>query len=126
MNDLIIPANVDFRTPAIDFKVSGNLKISGESIASNPVLFFEPVRNWLEELKKVKPKEVVLTMDLNYFNTSSSKLFYGLFKTLETFQNDGLIVKVVWVHDAADSEMLQTGIDYSTMVKIPFEMVEAK
>ena len=124
MNDLIIPANPDSKTPAIDFMVSGNLKISGESIPSNPVLFYEEVRKWMENLSKTKPNEIVLTMNLNYFNTSSSKVFYSLFKLLENFKNEGLNVKVIWLHDASDGEMLQTGIDYSTMVKIPFEMVE--
>lgn len=126
MNDLIIPANQDFKTPAIDFRTSGNLKISGDSISSNPVLFFEPVRKWIEDLKNINVPEIVLTMALEYFNTSSSKMFYGLFKLLETLQNDGQAVKIIWVYEKGDSEMLQTGIDYSTMVKIPFEFVEAK
>jgi hypothetical protein len=124
MNDLIIPANHELKTPAVDFRTSGNLKISGESFSSNPVLFFEPVRKWMEDLKNIKPGEIVLTMALEYFNTSSSKMFYGLFKLLETFQNDGLAVKVVWFHEKGDSEMQQTGVDYSSMVKIPFDIKE--
>lgn len=124
MKDLLIPANPELKTPLVDFKSSGQLTIEGESISSNPVAFYEPVLNWLNELKESKPAEIVISMKLDYFNTSSSKIFYGLFKQLENFQKDGLNVKVIWKYEEGDEDMCQSGKDYSSIIKIPFEIVE--
>lgn len=124
MEDLLIPSNSDFKTPLIDFKKSGDLLIEGESISSNPVLFYEPVLNWLQEFKSRKAGAVKLTMKLDYFNTSSSKIFYGMFKLLETFPKEGITVNVLWYYEKNDEDMLQSGKDYGSVIKIPFEFKE--
>jgi hypothetical protein len=126
MEDFLIPANPDLKTPNISFKVSGDLIIEGESISSNPVLFYEPALNWLQELKKQKPDNVILTMKLDYFNTSSSKIFYGMFKLLESFQKEEIPVRVIWCYEQSDDDMIQSGKDYSSIIKIPFEFEEVR
>jgi hypothetical protein len=126
MKDLLIAANRDLKTPLVDFKLSGALQIEGESISSNPVAFYEPVIAWLNDYKKTKPSEVTLSMQLDYFNTSSSKIFYTIFKVLESFQKEGSSVKIIWFYEKMDEDMVQSGKDYSSIIKVPFEIEEIK
>jgi hypothetical protein len=65
-------------------------------------------------------------MQLDYFNTSSSKIFYTIFKVLESFQKDGSSVKIIWFYEKMDEDMVQSGKDYSSIIKVPFEIEEIK
>jgi hypothetical protein len=121
MNDLFIPNNPETKTPLIDFKVSGNLLIEGRSVSENPVEFFEPVIQWINNLKKAHPAKITLTFKLEYFNTSTSKIILHIFRSLETFMKNNTDVKIIWYYDNIDDDLKEAGKDYQSICKIPFE-----
>jgi hypothetical protein len=55
---------------------------------------------------------------MEYMNTSSSKALFDLFAILQTI--DG--AKVVWCFPDEDEDMEETGEEFSSLVKIPFEL----
>jgi tagatose-1,6-bisphosphate aldolase len=67
----------------------------------------------------------VLHIQLEYFNTSSSKCLLDILKKLQIVsQNGGSKVKVVWYYEEDDEDMLEAGEDYQAIIRIPFEMTK--
>jgi hypothetical protein len=121
MNDLFIPSNPETKTPKVDFKVSGDLLLEGRSVSENPAEFFEPVIQWINNLKKTPPVKITLTFKLEYFNTSTSKIMLHIFRALERFKKESTEVKVIWYYDNIDDDLKEAGKDYQSILNIPFE-----
>jgi len=124
MDNLLIPGVPEGKTPTVDFKVTGELLIEGRSVSENPVLFYEPAMNWLKEFKETNPATMTLTMKVEYFNTASSKMFFYIFKAVEAVFKEGCEVKVIWMYDNADEDMLESGKDYQSICAVPFKYIE--
>jgi hypothetical protein len=125
MNDILIRPNNVVKTPLVDFKTTGELRIEGSSFSENPIEFYEPLVEWLKELKKEAPKTITLSIKLEYFNTSSSKLILYMFKSLESIHfNKESEVTIKWLYNKIDQDMLESGKDYKSIVNVPFELVE--
>jgi hypothetical protein len=111
-------------TPTINFDlVGGTLEIKGRSIPENSVEFYKPLTEALK-IYSAKPKETTtVTIELEYFNTSSAKCLLDFFKELEGLRiNGGSAVKIRWGYQAEDENILEAGKEYQTMLKIPIEL----
>ena len=115
------------KTPTITMNAeSGVIDIKGRSIPENSIEFYKPIVDWLEEYAKTPASKTVVNVQLEYFNTSSSKCLLDVFRRLETINLSGKSsVKVSWFYDVDDEDMMEAGEDYSALVKIPFEMMKA-
>jgi hypothetical protein len=112
------------QTPEIDFDAaSGILKISGRSIPENTFEFFNPVLVWLDSFSSEAPDKVVAKINLEYFNTSSSKYILEVLKRLKNILRDGKEVLVQWYYEEDDEEMMETGEDYEDVSGLPFEII---
>jgi hypothetical protein len=121
MSDLII--NDSIKTPSIILGKSGVMEIKGKSIPENSLEFYKPVFDWLDNYSQSPSTNTVLKVNLEYFNTSSSKCLLDIFRRLETINLSGKSsVKVLWVYDADDEDMMEAGEDYQALVKVPFEL----
>ena len=117
MRSLLIASTA--KTPQIEFDAEQNqLTLTGRSIPENAVDFYRPVLDWTHCLEADTPLKVMV--QLEYFNTSSSKCLLDLFKRLETSD----AVEVMWYFDSDDEDMLEAGEDYDHIVKLPFKFVE--
>ena len=65
-----------------------------------------------------------MNIQLEYFNTSSSKCILDVFKKLEAIYKSGNEVLINWFYEEDDEDMLEAGEDYQSIIKIPFKMVE--
>ena len=65
-----------------------------------------------------------MSVQLEYFNTSSSKCILDVFKKLETLS--GTEVSVKWYYEEDDEDMLEAGEDYEAIIDLPFEMIEVE
>ena len=76
MEDLIIPGTT--KTPDVAFLVlDKKLTLTGRSIPENSIQFYEPLLNWANDFLFFKPSNIEVHVKLEYFNTSSSKMFDG-------------------------------------------------
>jgi hypothetical protein len=116
------------KTPLIHFDpVSGTFELKGKSIPENSILFYKPLFEWLEQYLKAPAPATVLNIQLDYFNTSSSKCVVDLFKKLEQISKNGKgSATINWQYDEADEDMLEAGEDYKSIIKIPFNLVPFK
>ncbi len=122
MDNLIIEGTR--QTPEINFDVeSGILKLEGRSIPENTFEFFTPVLNWLDAYVNSSPDKIVAKINLEYFNTSSSKYILEILKKLKVFKVEGKEVLVEWYYEEDDEEMMETGEDYEDVSGLPFEII---
>ncbi len=122
MDNLVIEGSK--QTPEIKFDAaSGVLSISGRSIPENTFEFFNPVLNWLDAFALEAPEKVVTKINLEYFNTSSSKYILEILKRLKGILKDGKEVLVQWYYEEDDEEMMETGEDYEDVSGLSFEII---
>ena len=114
------------KTPYIRFDPnSGILEMKGRSIPENAVEFYKPLVDWLTEYAKNPNDKTEVNIQLEYFNTSSSKCILDVFKKLEEInKKDGKEVTINWYYEEDDEDMLEAGEDYQSILKIPFRMIE--
>jgi hypothetical protein len=112
------------KTPMVEFNTTGELHISGRSISENPMVFFKPLSDWLATFAKTHPKELILHIKLEYFNTSSSKVMLNVFRQLEHMRELGIDAKIYWYYDEDDEEIYEAGKGYETLLRIPYRFIE--
>lgn len=122
MQDIEIPGTN--KTPAVRFIASrGLLELKGRSIPENSIDFFKSLLAWTEEYAANPSPDTVVHVQLEYFNTSSSKCLLDLFKRLEAVKGR---VEVHWYYEQDDEDMLEAGEDYEAIISIPFKMIEVE
>jgi glycosyltransferase involved in cell wall biosynthesis len=113
------------KTPYINFDPDNRqLHFEGRSIPEDTIRFYEPILKWIEnyvEYERSEPTD--LHINLEYFNTSTSRYLFGIFKILESYHLKGNPVLIHWYYERDDFEMLESGEDYASILKIPFKMV---
>ncbi|HON53308.1 MAG TPA: DUF1987 domain-containing protein [Bacteroidales bacterium] len=113
------------KTPEINFNAeTGVIEIKGRSIPENSIEFYKPMIDWLEEYATAPKPKTIVNIQLEYFNTSSSKCILDVFKKLEVISKNGNDVQVNWYYEEDDEDMLEAGEDYQSIIRIPFKMIE--
>ena len=113
------------KTPSIKFDVDlGLLEIKGRSIPENSIEFYKPLVDWLDEYAGSPLKLTKVNVQLEYFNTSSSKCILDVFKKLEAIHNAKNEVIINWYYEEDDEDMLEAGEDYESIIRVPFKMIE--
>ena len=113
------------KTPLINFDPStGNFELKGKSIPEHSVLFYKPLFDWMDTYVLDPAPQTNLNVQLDYFNTSSSKCIVDLFKKLENITKNGKGQAAInWLYDEQDDDMLEAGEDYKSIIKITFNLV---
>ncbi|MFZ6051240.1 DUF1987 domain-containing protein [Halocola ammonii] len=112
------------KTPTVNFiKGEGKLEIKGRSIPENSIEFYKPLIDWIEHYSSSPADKTHVNIQLEYFNTSSSKCILDVFKKLEAVDGD---VIVNWYYEEDDEDMLEAGEDYEAIINIPFKMIEVE
>ena len=112
-------------TPSISFdSLTGRMEIQGRSIPDSPDDFWMPVLNWFESYVIAPRQSTIVSINLEYFNISSSKRILFLLYKLNELVDKGCEVKVEWNYRKEDEDMFEVGQDYAYMVKVPFEFRE--
>ena len=112
------------KTPVVEFNTSGELLLKGRSIPENSIEFYKPLIEWIESYSESPNSSTVLNVQLEYFNTSSSKCILDVFKKLESVT--GSEVSVKWYYEEDDEDMLEAGEDYEAIIDLDFEMIEVE
>ncbi len=114
------------KTPDVNFDPEkGVVEIKGRSIPENSIEFYKPLIDWLNEYSEKPQTSTEVNIQLEYFNTSSSKCILDLFKKMEQINEaDNSNIKINWYYESDDEDMLEAGEDYDAIIKIPFKMIE--
>ena len=69
------------KTPSVRLDgTTGIIEVKGRSIPENSVEFYKPLIDWLEKYGAAPCANTVVNIQLEYFNTSSSKCILDIFK----------------------------------------------
>jgi hypothetical protein len=117
MTDFILHATKN--TPEIhaDF-ASRTLSIRGEAYPENAAQFYAPLFTWLEDYL-AQPGQLVttVTIELVYFNSSSSRVLLDLFNRLERAAAQGHQVVVRWRCHQENDMIIEYGEEFAEEVK---------
>ncbi len=102
----------------------GLIEIKGRSIPENSVEFYKPLIDWLERYSSNPLENTNVNVQLEYFNTSSSKCILDMLKKLELLFKKGNKIQVNWYYEEDDEDMFEAGEDYQSIITIPFTMIE--
>ena len=100
----------------------GKITVQGKIIPENPDEFFNQLEI-LTDLSFKKNTQPVLNIDfqLDYFNTTSSKM---LARYLKSIIREGL--KINWTYEKGDDSIREAGEDYATLLEFPFNIIEVE
>lgn len=114
------------KTPKVYLNAdNGEFEISGRSIPENSIEFYAPMFIWLEQYKRCPSEKTVLTVRLDYFNTSSSKSLIDILRTLESMKEKSEI-RIKWYYDEEDEDMQDSGEDFKNLLSVPVELILVK
>lgn len=114
-------------TPAIKLNAQeGTFEFTGKSYPENTFDFYKPVMDWIEEyFDDNEQTKTIVTMEIIYFNSSSSKLFFDLFDLIEESHNAGKFIEINWVYDKENESALEAGEDFKEdFEELKFKLVE--
>lgn len=105
---------------------TGEMLISGRSIPEDADEFWSPILKWFYAYASQPATSTRLVINLEYFNiTSSKRILYLLYK-MSDMSNNGHTVTVDWIYAEEDEDMYEVGKDFSSLVSIPFNILEQK
>lgn len=111
------------QTPLVKFDAeTGVLELKGRSTPENPVEYYKPITEWLEKYAANAKPKTSFHVQLEYFNTSSSKCLLDVMKKLANLHKAGHDVEFNWWYEDDDEDMKETGEDYQDVLGIPFNI----
>lgn len=120
----VIKVEPTLKSPRVNLDADKALfEIIGRSIPENTSEFYAVVLDWLEEYSKNPKPSMDFKLKLEYFNTSSSKCILDVCRKIEQLHKNGNKVKITWIYEEYDDDMMEAGEDYQAMVDVPFEIV---
>lgn len=112
-------------TPLVNFDPdNGLLEIKGRSSPENSILFYQKIIDGLDEFAQSSLDKFQADFSFEYFNTSSSKCLFDLFKRLNKLQNLGKSVIINWYYEEDDEDMMESGEDYADLLDLDFNFLE--
>lgn len=126
MENLFIAASKS--TPEVRFDAQANLlEMKGESYPENASKFYAPLFAWLETyFEQVSIQtQVVISFEIVYFNSSSSKALMNIFDLLAAAAAGGRQVVINWRYHGENESALECGEEFSEeMEGVVFNLVE--
>ena len=107
-------------SPKVELSPEGKMTIYGRSIMEDPIEFYNQIINWV---KNCQSKTFALDVQLEYMNTSSSKVLLDLLKSIKERYNMNEVF-INWYYESDDEDMLDIGKDFESLVCIPFDFYE--
>lgn len=90
-------------TPQVDFNfATQRFTLKGESWPENAAAFYRPLMSALESWAPDGEARLVVDITLSYFNSSSTKMLFGLLERFNQLAQRGCSVKLNWYYDAED------------------------
>ena len=108
-------------------KDKNEFEISGISIPEDAMGFFEKLMLWADEYQKNPNAESIIKVQVEYMNTSSTKLlFMFLCKFEELVKKSVSKVSIDWYYEEDDEDMLKIGRDFEASLAMPFRLIETE
>jgi len=118
MKELKIPPTKN--SPEIVLTPDGAIKIRGRSIHENSINFFKPVEDWLNEYIKEPADVTSIDVNLEYFNSASSKIIINLLQKISYVRLKNKKFIINWYYEEGDEDILERGEYFASVLNMPF------
>ncbi|MEY5041363.1 MAG: hypothetical protein RLZZ414_911 [Bacteroidota bacterium] len=119
-----------FTSPTIFFDIENLIfTIEGECRPENVLTFFQPILDWLDDLKvhaaqqNYNSKVLQFNFKIEYFNSSSAKFIFTIFKKIKLLQEFGIKIEVNWNYDELDEDLFETGKELQKILELKFNFI---
>ncbi|ACM93789.1 conserved hypothetical protein [Nautilia profundicola AmH] len=89
----------------------GIISLKGKSYPENTFEFYEPIMKWIKEYSKNPKDTTTVNMEIVYFNSSTSKLFFNLLDILDEMRDKSKVI-VNWIYDKENENAKEAGEDF--------------
>ena len=96
---------------------AGYIRFKGECYAENTIEFFKKTTDWLSRYLVTNFKSLIFDIELEYFNSSSSKLLYNMLKAMDLRAQHGKDVTVNWYAEEGNDIIIENGEDFKDEFK---------
>jgi len=122
MSDFNIPASK--YSPEINASaLTGIIRIEGSSYPENAYEFYTPVIDWIKTHLSSGSNSLTLDVQVDYFNTSSTKMLLDLLELLAQFHQSDKDVAVNWYYEEDDEDIREVGEELSEDIDLPFNLI---
>jgi len=112
-------------TPLVNFDPDeGLLEMKGRSSPENSIRFYQKILDSLNEYSRSGGREFTANIAFEYFNTSSSKCLFDVFKRIGKIEDSGRKITINWFYEEGDDDMMEAGEDYSDLLDLDFNFKE--
>lgn len=118
-----IAATIDTPEIILD-KSTGEMTFSGRSLPEDVLKIYQPVQTWFKEYCQDPNPETEIVFNLDYYNSSTSRIIVKLLIETEKIHNHTSKVHILWYYRANDEVMKNRGLELKSVVNLPFDMVE--
>ncbi len=122
MDALVIESGAETPEIILD-KRTNTFRFAGKSLPENPITFYNPVLQWLDQYSYEPNNDTKVDFMMMYFNTSSSKILLDIMKRFEVIKKSGHNVEINWMFREDDEDMQEAGEIYAERVDIPFNLI---
>ena len=110
-------------SPQVSFDVTnGSLLLKGRSLLNNAHDFYQPIYTALDEVTNFT-KQLNVDFMMDYYNTSSTKCIFQIFKKLGVLKNNDYDVNINWYYQEDDLDHIEIGEDFESILDMRFNFV---
>ena len=103
---------------------SGKIKFKGRSIPEDVSLFYEDILDWVIAYSSSPAPHTEVNIEMEYLNSGTSKYMLRLLKKLKEVDNDGYDLKINWVYEEGDDDILERGEYYASILDLEISFIE--
>lgn len=112
------------KTPKVSFSYDGRIRISGRSTPEDASKFYDALYVWISEYCK-KPSEITtVDIELEYFNSGTSKSLLNILKELVNSITGRNNLVINWYYEEGDDDILERGEYYESILDVKFNYIE--
>lgn len=112
------------KTPEVFFSPEGRIKLSGRSIPEDASKFYEQLYEWIFNYCQKPAELTTVDVDLEYFNSGSSKSLLLIIQALADIAKHGHRLIVNWYYEEGDDDILERGEYFESILEVKFNFIE--
>lgn len=122
MENLLIESTK--KTPEVSFNTDGRIRISGRSIPEDATKFYDDLYEWIYYFCQEPPESTTVDIELEYFNSGSSKALLHILRAIKEVVNKGNKLTINWYYEVGDDDIMERGEYYESILEIKFNFIE--
>ena len=100
-------------------------QISGNSTPEDVNIVYKPIEDWID-VNGNKLDNCQCVLFFRYLSTSSHHKVFNILKKLDLIFSKGNKLSIEWAYEDIDDDMLRLGLDFASILEIPFEFSPRK